>query len=45
MLGALLKRRVGVLGEGPGEIALAYENQKKATGGWGSRLSDTMQMM
>ena len=45
MLGALLKQVVGGLGELPGEIAKAYEDQKKIIGGRAPRLSDIVKML
>ena len=45
MLGALLKQAVGGLGEVPGEIAQAYEEQKAVIGGRGPQLSDIVKMM
>ena len=45
VLGALLKQVVGGLDEIPGEIARAYENQKKVIGGRGPRLSDVVRML
>jgi len=45
VLGALLKQVVGGLGEVPGKIARAYENQKKVIGGRGPRLSDVVRML
>ena len=45
MLGALLKQVVGGLGELPGEIAKAYENQKSVLGGRAPRLSDIVGML
>ena len=45
MLGALLKQVVGGLGEVPGEIARAYEDQKKVIGGRGPQLSDIVKIL
>ena len=45
VLGALLKQVVGGLNEIPGEIARAYENQKKVIGRRGPRLSDVVRML
>ena len=45
MLGALLKQAVGGLDEVPGEIAKAYENQKRVLGGRAPRLSDIVKML
>ena len=45
MLGSLLKKAVGGLGEVPGEIAQAYEEQKAVIGGRGPQLSDVVKMM
>ena len=45
VLGALLKQVVGGLGEVPGKIARAYQNQKKVIGGRGPRLSDVVRML
>ena len=45
MLGALLEQVVGGLRELPGEIAKAYENQKRVLGGWAPRLSDIVKML
>ena len=45
ILGALLKQAVGGLGEVPGEIAQAYEEQKAVIGGRGPQLSDIVKMM
>ena len=45
MLGALLKQVVGGLEEVPGEIANAYENQKKLIGGRAPQLSDIVKML
>ena len=45
MLGALLKQVVGGLIELPGEIAKAYEYQKKTIGGRAPRLSDIVKML
>ena len=45
MLGALLKQVVGGLEEVPGEIAKAYEKQKKVIGGRGPQLSDILKML
>jgi len=45
MLGALLKQAVGGLGEIPGEIVRAYEDQKKVIGGRGPQLSDIVKML
>jgi len=45
MLGALLKQVVSGLGEVPGEIAKAYEDQKKVIGGRRPELSDILKML
>jgi len=45
MLGALLKQVVARLEEVPGEIAQAYEDQKKVIGGRAPRLSDIVKML
>ena len=45
MLGALLKQVVSGLGEVPGEIAKAYEDQKKVIGGRRPELSDSLEML
>jgi len=45
MLGALLKQVVGGLDKIPGEIVRAYEDQKRAIGGRGLRLSDIVRML
>jgi len=45
MLGALLKQIVGGLGEIPGGISQAYEDQKKVIGGRGPQLSDIAKML
>jgi len=45
MLGALLKQVVGGLGEVPGEIVKAYEDQKMVIGGRAPRLSDIVKML
>ena len=45
MLGALLKQVVSGLGEVPGEIAKAYENQKTVIGGRRPELSDILKML
>jgi len=45
MLGALLKQVVGGLGEIPGGISQAYEDQKKVIGGRGPKLSDIAKML
>jgi len=45
ILGALLKQVVGGLGEIPGEIVKAYEDQKVAIGGRAPRLSDIVKML
>ena len=45
MLGALLKQVVGGLEDVPGEIAQAYEDQKKVIGGRTPRLSDIVRML
>ena len=45
VLGALLKQVVGGLGEIPGEIARAYEDQGKVIGGRGPQLSDITKML
>ena len=45
MLGALLKQVVGGLGEVPGEILKAYEDQKMVIGGRAPRLSDIVKML
>jgi len=45
MLGALLKQVVSGLEKVPGEIAQAYEDQKKVLGGRGPRLSDIVKML
>ena len=45
MLGALLKQVVSGLGEVPGEIAKAYENQKLVIGGRKPELSDILGML
>jgi len=45
MLGALLKQVVGGLGEVSGEIAKAYEGQKRVIGGRAPRLSDIVKML
>jgi len=45
VLGAVLKQVVGGLDEVPGEIARAYENQKKVIGGRGPRLPDVVRML
>ena len=44
-MGALLKQVVGGLEEIPEEISQAYQKQKKALGGRGPRLSDTVKML
>jgi len=45
MLGALLKQVVSGLGEVPGEIMKAYEDQKKVIGGRRPELSDILKML
>ena len=45
MLGALLKQVVSGLEKVPGEIAQAYEDQKKVLDGRGPRLSDIVKML
>ena len=45
MLGALLKQIVSGLGEVPGEIAEAYENQKKVICGQRLELLDILKML
>ena len=45
MLGALLKQVVSGLGEVPGEIAKAYENQRTVIGGRKPELSDILKML
>ena len=45
MLGALLKQVVNGLEEVPGEIAKAYEEQKKVIGGRRPELSDILKML
>ena len=45
MLGALLKQVVSGLGEVPGEIAKAYEDQKRVIGGRRPELSDILKML
>jgi len=45
MLGALLKQVVGGLGEIPGGISQAYEDQKKVIGGRGPQLSDIAKLL
>ena len=45
MLGALLKQAMGGLEEVPGELATAYEDQKKVIGGRGPQLSDIVRML
>jgi len=45
MLGALLKQIVGGLGEIPGGISQAYEDQKKVIGGRGPQLSDIAKLL
>ena len=45
MLGALLKQVVNGLEEVPGEIAKAYEDQKKVIGGRRPELSDILKML
>ena len=45
MLGALLKQVVSGLGEVPGGIAKAYEDQKKVIGGRRPELSDILRML
>jgi len=45
MLGALLKQVVGGLGEVPGGISQAYEDQKKVIGGRGPQLSDIAKLL
>jgi len=45
MLGALLKQVVGGLGEVPGEIVEAYEDQKTVIGGRAPRLPDIVKML
>ena len=45
MLGALLKQLVGGLEEIPEEISQTYQNQKKAIGGRGPRLSEIVNML
>ena len=44
-MGALLKQVVGGLEEIPEEISQAYQKQKKALGGRGPRLPDTVKML
>ena len=44
-MGALLKQVVGGLQEIPEEISRAYQEQKKALGGRGPRLSDIVKML
>ena len=44
-MGALLKQVVGGLEEIPEEVSQAYQKQKKALGGRGPRLSDTVKML
>jgi len=44
-VGALLKQIVGGLGETPGEISQAYEDQKRLIGGRGPQLSDIVKML
>ena len=44
-MGALLKQVVGGLEEIPEEISQAYQKQKRALGGRGPRLSDTVKML
>ena len=44
-MGALLKQVVGGLEEIPEEISQAYQKQKKALGGRGPRLSDSVKML
>ena len=44
-MGALLKQVVGGLEEIPEEISRAYQEQKKALGGRGPRLSDVVKML
>ena len=45
MLGAVLKQVVSGLGDVPGEIALAYEDQKQVIGGRGPQLPDIVKML
>src|ERR1700712_4193747 len=45
MLATLLKQVVGGLDEVPGEIARAYEDQKKVIGGRAPQLSDVARML
>jgi len=45
MLGALLKQVVGGLGEVPGEIVEAYEDQKTVIGGRAPQLQDIVKML
>ena len=45
MLGTLLKEVIGGLDEVPGEIARAYEDQKKVIGGRAPQLSDVVRML
>ena len=45
MLGALLRQAVGGLEEVPGEIAKAYEDQKKVIDGRGLQVSDIVRML
>ena len=45
MLGSLLKQIVGGLGEVPGEIAKAYEDQTKVIGGRAPQLPDIIKML
>ena len=45
MLGALLRQVVGGMGEVPGEITKAYEDQKKVIGGRAPQLSDIVKML
>ena len=44
-MGALLKQVVGGLEEIPEEVSQAYQKQKKALGGLGPRLPDTVKML
>ena len=45
MLGAVLKQVVSGLGDVPGEIARAYEDQKQVIGGRGPQLPDIVKML
>ena len=45
VLGVLLKQAIRGLGEVPGEIVQAYEDQRKVIGGRGPQLADIVRML